>query len=423
MRRKREKKGVTYRKGYRRVIMRILLTCGCLSKKGIHMLGDNTYVQYASKIKEMKEEGLIEEVRVLSQEEGYHKTLRLATIRPTDEKFMETFPSYAGHYYRYAVNNARSISFNKTKSAAIKAYRESEVVCMLSQTSVRIYPDEKVAIREEKPIPLYPPCFYNSLEIKEGGSFKLKIKDNDEKNEIVGSRIMGMIISEGGIYGVYHTEDKQIKWTRSAEGQISNAMSKIINERCVNISEEEREAIRKEKEEKTKVRNRTEYENLPVDKIPKVENAILIGSNSEIFAKTLKNDKPGKLNLYESGYEKFYALPYIKEGQQMLQVMVQKGWIEDLKQTYLKGMDTNTKNSSVSCDAIKDDKFILFFGIPDLIKLKKFINNAVYYGEPEKFVVYCFDFQEEFIEKIADENITIWTTSFNDYWENRGREE
>lgn len=386
------------------------------------MLGDNTYIQYATKIKEMKEEGIIEEVRVLSQEEGYHKTLRLAKIRPTNEKFMDSFPSYMGHYYRYAVNNARSISFTKSKSAAIKAYRESEIVCMLSQTSVRVYPDEKVAMRESKPIPLYPPSFYNSLEIKEGGNFKFKIKENEEKSEIVGSRIMGLILSEGGMYGVYHTEDKQIKWTRSAEGQISNAMSKIINERCVYITEEEKEEI-KETEDKTKIKRRTDYENLPVEKIPKVENAILVGNNSEIFAKTLLNNKPGKLNLYESGYEKFYAIPYTKEGQQMLQVMVQKGWLEDLKETYLKGMNTVTHNSSVTCDAMDEDKFMLFFGIPDLIRLKKFINSAVYYGEPERFIVYCFDFQEEFIEKIADGNITIWTTKFSDYWENRGKEE
>ena len=130
-----EKKGVTYKKGYRRNIVRLLLTCGCLSKRGLHMLGEGKYIQYANKIKEMKEEEIIEEVSTQSRAEGLHKVIRLKNVNPATEKYMEEFVTYAGHYYRYAINNAKQVSYQSAKGAQIKAYRESEVVELLYGTT------------------------------------------------------------------------------------------------------------------------------------------------------------------------------------------------------------------------------------------------------------------------------------------------
>lgn len=418
MRKKRidgEKKGVTYRKGYRRNIIRLLLTCGAISKKGLHMLGDNNYRQYIMKLKEMEEEGIVEEVRVLSKGEGYHKTMRLRNVKPTNEKFMEEFPTYMGHYYRYAINNAKNLSFSQ-KSAAIKSYRESETILMLAPTSIRVFPNEKIAIREERNIPTYPPSFYNSLEIREGEEVKIRT-EGKEKADIISSRAIGMIISEGGIYGVYHTEDKQIRWVKSVEGQFTNAMARLVNRRCVDILEEEKERLDEEKE---RIRGRNETNDKGIEKFQKVENGILIGKNNDIFVKTYQNTKAGKINLYESGYKRLFSVPYSKEGQLLLEIMMRKGWEKELKDIYLADMNTNTRMSSVPCDAIDGDKFILLFCIPDMIKLRKFLNVAMYENEPEKYQIYCFDFQEEFVAKVAGRYAEINYAELSTYCEYRG---
>ena len=422
-----KKKRVTYKKGYRRNIVRLLLTCGCLSKKGLHMLGEGKYIQYATKIKEMKEEEIIEEVNTQSQREGYHKVIRLKSIRPGTEKYMEEFPTYAGHYYRYAMNNAKQVSFQSAKGAQIKAYRESEVVELLYGTSVRIFPDEKIGVREKKEIPLYPPSFYNSLEVREGANVRMEAEGAGKKGEEVsGSRIIGLIISEGGYYGVYHTENKQIQWIKSSEGQMTNAIARFVNDRCTEVGEEERKALAVTKEEeeeewKKKIKDRKNYPSLPVKKIPKLSEAILLGTNTEIFTKIFHNTSAGKLNLYESGYNRLYAVPYTHDGQKLVEIMTRKNWQEELKSIYLKEYDTDTRTSSVNCDGTKgEEKYVLLHCIPDMIKLKKFVNQASYAAEPQKYEIICFDFQEEYVRKIAGESATIKYASFNTYCEYKG---
>lgn len=407
-----EKKRASYKKGYRRHIIRLLLTCGAISRKGIHMLGENVYGSYCMKLKEMEEEGIIEEVRVLDKREGYHKTMRLRTLKPTDEKFVEEFPSYLGHYYRYALSNAKNISFSR--SAAIKSYRESETVLMLAPTSVRIFPDEKVAVREEKSIPLYPASFYNSLEIREGEDIKINT-EGKEKADVISTRAMGIIISEGGIYGVYHTEDKQIRWIKSVEGQFANAIARFVNKRCVNITEKEKISVKN----KTDVKNREEWEDIPIEKIPKIQNALLIGKNDDIFVKTYQNTDGGKINLYETGYNRLFAIPYTKEGQLMIEMMTRKNWEKELKDVYLSGMNLDTRMCNTQCDATDAEKYVLLFCIPDLVKLRKFLNDAMYSNEPEKYQIYCFDFQEEFVARVAGRYAEINYAEFDTYCQYR----
>jgi len=400
--------------------MEIILTCGCLSRRGLHMLGEegkNTYILYARKIKEMKDEGLLEEIKVLSKREGYHKTIRLANIRPTNENYVKDFGINIGHYYRYGINNARAISFTK-KAAGIKAYRESEIVCMLSQTDIRIFPNEKVRVREDEKIPLYPPAFYNSLEIKDGAGYKLRIGD-EEKEDVVGSRIIGVITSEGGIYSVYHTEDKQIRWTKNTEGQMSNSITRFTNERCVNISDEEKEQIKAGRITKQEIKERKErgWEDIPYTPITKISDAILVGVGDEIFLKTMNNSSDGRLNLYESGYKSIYSIPYTKDGQKLIQLMTEENWKEKMLEVYLEDFSTNTKNSSIDCDGVSEEDCVLLFCIPDLIKLKKYINGASYMGDEKNYIIYCFDFQEEFIKRVTDGMAEIRVVEFSEYWE------
>lgn len=376
------------------------------------MLGDNAYGMYCMKLKDMEEEGIIEEVRVLSKREGYHKTMRLRTLKPTDEKFVEEFPTYLGHYYRYALSNAKNISFSR--SAAIKSYRESETVLMLAPTSVRVFPDEKVAVREDVQIPTYPPCFYNSLEIREGEDIRINT-EGKEKADIISTRAMGVIISEGGIYGVYHTEDKQIRWVKSVEGQFANALARFVNKRCIEITEEEKTAVKN----KTDVKNRKEWEDIPTEKMPKIQNAILLGKNTDIFVRTYQNTDGGKINLYETGYARLFAIPYSKEGQLMMELMTRKNWEKELKDIYLNGMNLDTRTCNVQCDAIDDGKYVLLFCIPDMIKLRKFLNEAMYSNEPEKYQIYCFDFQEEFVAQVAGRYAEINYAEFKTYCEYR----
>ena len=55
----------------------------------------------------------------------------------------------------------------------------------------------------------------------------------------------------------------------------------------------------------------------------------------------------------------------------------------------------------------------LSFCIPDLIKLKYFLNKAYLENKKNSFVIYCFDFQKEFLIKVGLNKCKIKTTSLN----------
>ena len=102
------RKGVTYRKGYRRMIVQLLFTNGCISKKGMRIL-PKPYEVYSKKIAEMKKEKLIDEICVGDIKGRYEKkkTIRFINAGSTQEWYLPYFRRHNKYYNEYAKENRR----------------------------------------------------------------------------------------------------------------------------------------------------------------------------------------------------------------------------------------------------------------------------------------------------------------------------
>ena len=58
----------------------------------------------------------------------------------------------------------------------------------------------------------------------------------------------------------------------------------------------------------------------------------------------------------------------------------------------------------------------LVFCIPDIVRLKKFLETAKLQNDRKKFRIICFDYQKEFVKKVIGYNAQIYTTSFEEYY-------
>ena len=414
-----KRKGVTYRKGYRRSIIQLLFTNGCISKKGLQIMpGD--YQTYSKKITEMKKEGILEELNIGNHNSGLHKTVRLCNLDQTMEWYLPYFRRYNKYYEIYSKDNRKVLNMSsKYQSRRIKAYRESEVTMLMYAAGIRVYPDEKALIDNGEKIPTYPPAFYNSKEVRKGGADRFAVK---EEGTVITSRIIGVMISEGGYYAVFHTENSMLIWSASAEGQMAWTIGRFINNWCQQIPEEEYEQIdnsavneyfprEKEKEE--------ESENIHFEGA--VEDAILIGYRNSIYENIYLNEKRGNINLTNCGYKHMYAIPYTEDGKILLHIMSSYGWKEQMVEDFLPdGFEKTTHHSTIECDGKCGEQFILLYVIPDLVRLKKFMTAAEWNSGKNEYIVMCFDFQTEFIKAIAPQHVQIQVTPFTPYAEYLG---
>ena len=94
--------------------------------------------------------------------------------------------------------------------------------------------------------------------------------------------------------------------------------------------------------------------------------------------------------------------------------MQRKGWRNELRRNFLEGMELNPRGS-VPCDAMDGETYIDLFCIPDIQKLKVFIKRAQYENDPTKYIIYCFDYQTEFVKKFAGDTVQIYDTPIKDY--------
>ena len=217
----------SYNKGYRNEIVKVLLTCGTFSYKSLELYGEKKEM-CRRKLKKMEEENMLEEFNV-----EHKKIVRFRKFEANQFKITkELWPGYYGHYNNYGIANAEAIARTASRlSQAEKARRESEIVVMMIKAGVKTTPEDKARINSEKCIGENETCFYSSLEIKDTGMFKLRMdKTNEQERGTINSRVIGSLIGCGGVYAIYHTGKRPIKWAKSVEGQMAYAISVIARD-------------------------------------------------------------------------------------------------------------------------------------------------------------------------------------------------
>lgn len=374
-RRKKRNRPVDFTKGYRGELIRLLLTTGVVSYDGLHMLSGEHRL-YTRKLKEMEEEGIVDIARL-----GKKKAARLQYFDSSYEMYIDNlWLGYYGHYKKYGAPNGYSIGrYGSSPVAAERSYRESEIVEMMYGAEVSVLPEDKKQMQGGEKIESEEVCFYSNSEIQKGGigdKLTLHTKNTDSEEESISSRIIGVLISPGGKYAVYHTGNKLLTWKKSSEGQMSYFLAQVLNVCCANPSIS-----------------------------GGVSECIIIGYSNDVFLRLMENERKTHVRI-DSGYEHMYALPYTDNGRRLLSFMTQKDWKDKMKHYCLSDYSLNSNTSTIECDGTKENKIALVFCIPDISRLYRYISALSFVSKVStlewKYEVYCFDFQMSMVEALVD---------------------
>lgn len=362
------KGAVTWKKGYRRDIIEMLLNIGVITRRGISVLEMNEKV-YMRTINKMVEEGLLEKHNV-----KHMQTVIIKKFEDTYQAYIKEFEKgYYGYHNRYTktvVDNI--IKYGSDANVYERSVRDSEAAVFMIASDAKVYMTEKEELRKE-----------HTLEIRDATYYRIsEIKYNENMNRLLlQTRCNGWLSSPGGEYLVYMLRDKQIRWSRMSEESMCTYMTNYIHERKAEFSGEVREGI-------------------------------FLGYSCKIFERLVSQDKQIATNLNVSvGLPVMYAIPYDNNGKMLLHIMTKKGWKEKLKERYLSEMEFTNDKMSIHT-AYDGETKVLLHCIPDLVRLKKFVGMAMVMSEPDSHCIYCFDFQEEYVRKTAGEYCYIVVIPF-----------
>lgn len=386
---KTRKKPREYHRGYRREILELALMSGAISYRSLELLNGN-YRIYVRRIREMCDEGILSQYRL-----GKEYAVRLKNFESAKKKYINVFPeNYYDYYKTYCEDDVKFLSEYKNKenkTKAIKACRQGEVVAMMKASGIETRPEMKPSIASEEKIKNDKGYYFCSREIKEEGNFRVgeitNKKWNMKTKVKLNSRMMGGIVSPGGSYIVYHSGDALMRIEKQGETVMMSHMAKFVNRRC--IAPEQTDEGR-------------------------IKRCIVFGYTPEVFERIVSDEEKKRTDMSVSGYAEMYAIPYSAEGTKLLNLMSKANW----KKTILKivfGNDCKEQGSEMIYDEKDGSIKKLLFCIPDLCKLKKFINTAEWSEEPQLYHIYCFDFQVPFVKMATNGKAEIYSINFNDF--------
>jgi hypothetical protein len=119
-------------------------------------------------------------------------------------------------------------------------------------------------------------------------------------------------------------------------------------------------------------------------------------------------------------YTSIYCLPYDTYGRDMLRLMTTPTWKHKIIESAV-GEVQDTRFVNYVCDHYdaQSKTGTLIFCVPDIARLKKFIDAAKVYNEKGKFHIICFDFQKEFIKNVSNGYADIYVTPFYEYYKSQ----
>lgn len=357
-----------YERGYRSTLIRLLLMAGAVTYSGLHLLPGNR-LMYTRKLREMEKE---EVVKLFYN--NHKKIARLQFFDDFHKEYTDMLPEgYYEYFNTYSRSNQQKISSTeKNGVSADRIIKYCEIVEMMYGAEIGTFPEDKTNLLEDGCISKDTSSYYTMMELRCCDAFELHFKPNEDKK--VSSRALGLLISPGGKYVVYHTGSTAMFWSESAEGQMQHYISKFVNYKC-------------------------EIPNM----VGEAEECIIIGDDMEVFVKIFESKKSRSINI-TNGYKKKYAIPYDRNGLEMIKRMTKPEWKEELNRTVLTGYTLCTEQPSISidCDGFTANQFALNFCDGNIVRLNKYINFATWdrLKYQQKFEIYCYPFQTAFLKAV-----------------------
>lgn len=358
---------------YGYIILKLIALCGEFPYNSTYLIDLN--------------ERIIKRTLLNMKKEGYVTIIgtgKLKTIRITKKAFeplKEIGEEYLSHYLSIT-DNHHFRGGVKNKNADMVVYRRhrlAEIMCMLISINTKIWTHEKPKLVLDKSNPTLISeddlIFYTSKEMKNA--------DIEQRYKTEFTRIMGVLLSPGGIYGIYNVNNGVMKWNRQGEGKAQVLIEDIVSYNCSN-----------------------QYSSL--------DSAIMFGKEVHTAIDIL-NSNGGKRDIndfemlsFDNTYTNIYYLTLDENGLYQLNLIIQKNWYNAIRNSIFPSSFLSTDYLSIDCDAYdkKNEKYIIMFLDGNIGRLKRF-KEASYDDKNKKFEVVCFDWQEEMLREYLNSNTTL----------------
>lgn len=387
--------GLNYKKGYVNELLQLLHIVGVIPYRCLRLLSE-TPKMYQRAACDLQKSG-----DVVIDSKGGEKNIRLAN-RTTNAKKYKSYIAevYYSHYEAEGYKAPARLSDKKIANQK-KQMRDCATQIMMYACGIEMTPDKKDLKKEGEWIEREDLIYYDSKEIKKIQAYHdnvimIKGEKGTYSKKLQNSRITGLLISPGGIYGVYNIGNQMLEWKRTGEVKMANYILQIV-------------------------RNKNIEEDMLQDK----KECIIIARTQTLFYKILtlnyqrnniKNERT-LLNI-DYAYNKMYAIPENRNGMLLIKMMTVNGWKKKIYDSMFSQKEQeNAKFVSVTCDAYnaEEDIYKLTFCVPDMVKLKSFVVRAKLENNRKQFELYCFTMQLDMIAEFVRDAVQIYKIDLQEY--------
>lgn len=369
---------ISYMRGIRRDIVKLLYQQGYIYSKALPLLRDNPRITQR-KLRQMEKEGVIN----IQKEKGMITLKNYITNRVQYESCMPE--GYEEYYRNVASQEKKYLSDDKALSRAKKS---SETYIFAYGSGIPVAFDEKPLLTQEGcMIKKEDVAYYTSKEIKQCVAYM------EESNKLDAGRINGCMVSPGGIYPIYNIGYRTIEWRKLDEEKIKIHIKRTINDR-------------------------SEIKGT-------VNSCILLHKRSnvihQILHKRVQKNGDKQTICIDFMYEHMYILPLSRQGQMMMEIMSTEGWKKQLLDDFIpKEKQSENRNLTIACDGVEEKdghvSYILLFAIPDINRLKLFLSRAQMDNDKSKYKVYCFTHQYDIVVRELEDYAEIFGLDIEEYY-------
>ena len=365
----------------RNKIVNLLHVCSVMTPRSFKLF-DEPQSSIANTMVKMKREGVVEK----SNNTEVFENLSLSNYKENyEEYFFDNIPEeHVSFFEEFGIYDIKRAKYSKKKLQcnAKRIIRSAEVTTLMYTAGIPTLPyDKKYVVRNKT---LTDNVYYQSREMKKYSGYSDDIEIDDGERTAIASRINGTLLTAGGNYNVYHFGKDIQTWSTQGESKIRFHIQKMLaayinRESCI------------------------------------LDKAILFAYDINIFSELI--DPPKKYrDRYEglsSTYDNLYALPYDKNGRDMIKIMSESDWQKKMYEYALETQWQDTSKLDIVCDYYDGDVYTFIFCVPDIGRYIQFVRSVKFRNLPkEKFEVICFDYQKDIVRTTIEGYAEIYEAPF-----------
>lgn len=368
-----------YSKGYRNELIKFLYMNGAISHNTLKLLPGSPIMNERA-YRKLRDEGI-----VMLTTNGGRRMIIFKSYDDKKNEYESFMPQGYSDYYYIKSKEIREKVKRGTPVDVERAARCGEVLAIMRSAKINCYLEDCPKYSWNKPYDVNQSYYHNSFDIKKT-DIQYPSHIGEDRN-MASTRIIGCINSPGGDYGIYNVSKKLIEWSRSGELKAATHL-KRISQKIYGAEN------------------------------PRSLNAIIYIKNLNLIEKIVKNETKTNLISIDYVYPKMYGLPINDIGIKMTRLLTYPLWQEYIYSYCITETEyTDAMGLSVACDGYDGEHYILVYCVPDITKLKLYLRKAQADPDFGKYILYCFDWQEEHIRNMADQLVQVRTISFDTFYE------